>query len=239
MSKLSGSAWLDKILNIADKSSQDTAYRAMALDWLNLIVADIANRQTNFHWKFLEKTATANTVANQHSYDLPSDIDGFKIIAIYDRTNDVTYTYVPYELFVRRVADPSASTGGNVVWWTYFADTIRLFPVPDSVWTFYLDYVKLPSEYTDSSSSQIEIPGKYNKVIMDGVLTYVYKFDPTLGDQVAQTQIYEAGIVRMIQDNEQTIAEATQPISHRVKYAAAGEVDGKNSILFPLDSTSM
>ena len=231
---MTGATLLTNFLIRADKNSNDTGYRALALIWLDDIIKDIQNRQTNFHWRFLEKTATASTVIDQHSYDLPSDIDTNKIIAIYDRTEDITYRFMPYERFVRYVADPSNSTGQSTIW-TFFATTLRLYPVPDSEWTFFLDYIKIMSDGADSSAT-LDIPDKYKNIIIDGMLEKAFQFDPELGNTQIQRAIYEADVARMIMDNIQMPAEVQKSTSHRERYNRKGDLDGANSFLFPLAS---
>lgn len=202
-------------IGMADKNISDTEYRALALQWLNLVGKDIGNRQQNWHWKFLEVTATAPTVANQHSYDLPTDIDTTKILAVYDRNNDITYTYTPYEKFVRLVPDPSNNTGDSHIW-TIFANTLRLWPIPSSVFTLFMDYVRTMTSYADNGVAGI-IPAKYDTVVIDGILSWAYRFDKELGDFASQIELYEAGVRRMIIDNKMNVGSLAKRESHRTK----------------------
>ena len=235
MAKMTGSQYLDilcgssTVEGLMKKSSQDAVYRRTMLGWLNLVLKDISNRQTSWHWKFLEKTATFPTVANQHTYDLPTDIDDQKMIAIYDRTNDTTYDYVPYDKFVSNVPDPSNQTG-QVRWWTVYAKTIRLYPVPSAVVTTYGDYVKVMTYLADDSNT-CDIPEKYEPVIIDGALIYAYRFEPKMGNWGEQHQAFEAGMQRMINENRTTIAEKSVSGSHR----AGLRIDGPHSDIYPLD----
>ena len=219
-------------IGLLDKNVSDSSYRAFMLDCLNLVLKDIQNRQINWHWRFLEKTATAPTVASQIDYDLPTDIDTNKLFALYDRTNDRTYKYIPYEKFVKFVADPSNSTG-QAIWWTLWASMIKLWPIPSSVITFYLDYVALATAWTDAATSN-EVPAKYDNVIIDGALVYAYMFDPELGDKASKTNDYERGVQKMIQDNNLMINDGGETESHRVRRFGAD--NGKHGA-FPLDSS--
>lgn len=214
-------------IGMLEKNVNDTSYRAFMLDCLNLVLKDISNRQQNFHWRWLEKTATAPTVASQHTYDLPADIDTNKMFAIYERTNDISLKFMPYDKFVRLVADPSNSVGQSVLW-TFYANTIRLYPVPSAIITLYLDYIKRITLLTDAAVST-DIPIKYDPVIIDGLMVYAYKFDKDMGDWAKQQMIFEAGVIRMIQDNNMSIADLGQTESHR---------DRANRFnMFPLDSS--
>jgi hypothetical protein len=201
------------VLGLMDKNPDDTIFRATALGWLRLVVKNIQQRQKSWHWRFLEKTATAPTATGQHSYDLPTDIDTNKLFAIYERTNNITLTYKPYDEFVRLVANPSASSGTSLIW-TFFAKTLRLYPVPASIITMYLDYIKLITSPSDDATA-LDIPDKYEPVVIDGMLVYGYKFDPEMGDVLKQQAIFEDSILRMEADNRTMINEYTETGSHR------------------------
>ena len=84
----------------------------------------------------------------------------------------------------------------------------------------------------EDNDDAIDIPPKYDPVLIDGVLTYVYRFDPQLGEVATQVQLYEAGVQRMIIDNNMMPAEIAQPTSHRDRLSAS-DVDGRNSLYFP------
>lgn len=216
---------------ILDKNKGDTKFRATVLDWLNLILKDISNRQQNWHWRWLEETATAPTVEDQIDYDPPTDLDTNKIFKIYDRTQDRTYEFVPFNQFREQYPDPSTDTGNPRIW-TYFDGQIKLFPVPSSVFQIYIEYIQTITNLADNTNST-EVPVKYDQVIIDGVLTYSYRFDRDLGDLGAQVQLYEAGIQRMIKDNLMTIDQKGRTRSHRDRWGQP-LIDGFNSILFPL-----
>jgi len=226
MAKRSGSQLLDLALRLADKSSADSAYRTLALDWFNLVLDDLASRQISYHWRWLEKTATTPTVSGQHAYDLPADCDTNKILNVYDRTNDITLKYVDYNTFVKYVADPSADAGDATLY-TFFAGTLRLYPVPDSAVTIYLDYVARITKLADDAVT-IELPEKYEDVLIQGFLKYAYGFDRELGDYTAQVQIYEKKVDDMIRENGMMPGETVQGESHRTRYLT----DGKK---FPLE----
>ena len=212
---MTGQAFLTLFLKLTDKNSSDTTYKDLALEWFNLVIKDIQNRQDDFHWRFLEKTATAPTAVNQFNYELPSDIDILKIVHVYDKTNDRTYTFVPYERFKASVADETNQTGDQFIF-TLWAEELLLYPVPDAIITIYMDYVRLLTALADDSNST-EIPARYDTVLIDGALVWAYKFDPELGDWKAQQAIYQDGIDRMKTENRVIITENVRPLSHRNK----------------------
>jgi len=223
------------VMGITDKSPEDAVYRATMLGWLNLVSEDIQNRQTDWHWRFLEKTATASTVSDQHSYDLPSDIYEHKIVSLYDRTNDITMTYVPYERFVKRVADPS-NDSGDTVWWTIFATTLRLYPVPSSVYTFYMDYIRRLDDISDTNDT-LAYPDNWKRVLIEGALYWAYRFDPQMGDANAQYSVYSDLVSQRMTDNRQIISEIQQPVSHLTRWNRTMP-DGRDGMEYPLEGDS-
>jgi hypothetical protein len=239
---MTGEGLLDIIIAHCDKNSSDSSYRALALKWLNLIVKDIQSRQDGFHWRFLETTEDFDTVVDQFEYDfgtiLTATIDTTKVVHVYEKTNDVTLKYVPYERFRELVADETEDTGEPSTVFTLFKSRLMLFPVPSAVITHYIDFISIMGDVSDDTT-ELSIPDKYQKVVIDGILTYAYQFDPELGDRTAQEVIYENGMARMIRENRSVIAEDMMPVSHRERHGRKRSIDGRLSLLFPLDNTSM
>ena len=237
---MTGNGIITDILKLTDKNSADTGYRALALVWLDLILKDIQNRQQSFHWRFLEILgATFNTVASTFGYAITTidgsvECDTTKIIHVYDKTNDWTYTFVPYEKFRERVADESVNTGSSYIW-TIFAGQVLLWPVPDAVVATYFDHVRTMPDAADNTTDLL-IPNKFKSVLYDGILKFAWSHDSELGDAGAKTLEYEAGIARMISDNGQIISENTTPVSHRDR-ARIGT--GRHTGLFPLSPTNI
>lgn len=235
---MTGSGVLTDILKLCDKNSQDTGYRSLALVWLDLILKDIQNRQQSFHWRFLEVLGTSfNTAPSTFGY-LITTIDGSvecdttKIIHVYDKTNDWTYTFVPYERFRERVADETVSTGSSYIW-TVYAGQVLLWPVPSAIVATLFDYVRTLPDAADSAV-ELLLPNKYKTMLYDGILKYAYSHDPELGKSGDKTLEYEAGVARMISDNGQIISENCVPVSHRDKRGS-----GRHVGLFPLDNTNI
>jgi len=130
---MTGQGLLDDFLVLQDRKSTDTSYRALALKWLDLILKDIQSRQDGYHWRFLEVQTFFPTALNTFNYALStiaSDIDTTKVIHVYDKLNDITYKYKPYESFKRFVADEAAD-GGDPYVFSIFAGNLILWPTPD------------------------------------------------------------------------------------------------------------
>lgn len=198
-----------------DNLTTDTTYRALVLDWANRVQKDISGKQDSFHWRWLEKTSTFNTVANQLSYDLPSDIDGYKILSLKQTTNDLKLYFIPQEEFDRLYPDPTEHTG-NPVCYTLFANAIRLYPTPSSAIQITIRYVKTITALTDAAVSG-DIPAKWDDVVLEGILAKAYKFDKRLQESIDSFNKYIEGVERMKVDNEMIIDNIDVANSHRVK----------------------
>ena len=131
---MTGQLILDFILSQCDKNPDDTVYRALALKWLNLILKDIDSRQDGFHYRFLEVKGTAfSLTASDFDYDLATiapAIDTTKVIHVYEKRNDITYKFVPYERFRELVANEARDLGTTYIY-SIFAGNLLLYPVPD------------------------------------------------------------------------------------------------------------
>ena len=204
MAKKFGDAFINEILYDVGKIqtvSTDTNFRVLALAWLNRTLSDIQSRQP--HWRFLETSATFPTVASQMSYDLPTDIDGYKIFDLRQKDSDVKLTYIDQRRFDELEPDPTTSTGNPYVY-TIFADSLRLWSVPSSIITMYIRYMKNIDKLTDSGASDTDIPERFEQVVLDGAKIHAYRYEEGWGDVNSQVALYEAGIQKMITDNSHT-----------------------------------
>lgn len=183
----------------------DTVYRATALVWLNLVKNDICSRHP--HWSWLEKTVTFDCTADQLSYDIPSDISksGRKTWSLRQKETPIKLSYVNQRRFDELVANPILTTG-NAYYYTISSGSLRLWPMPNASYTLYLRYLlDEADDFTDASTDHAQIPTQYDKVFLDGMLVFAYQFSPAWGNPALQTQIYEAGIGRMIRDDDITL----------------------------------
>ena len=175
---MTGASILNFILSQTDKNSNDTAYRALALSWLKLVIKDIAGRQDNFHWRFLEvREKLVELTADTFSYDLATiaaDFDTTKALTVYDKINDIPLDFIDYMRFKQLIADETINSG-DATMYTIFANALLLFPVPDfdaitgtadgttanklvdSTATFITDGVKVGMRATDTVSGQTAI----------------------------------------------------------------------------------
>ena len=215
---MNGQDFINQIFEDLDKvdvQSTDTTYRAIVLNWLNRVLKNIATMQDGFHWRFLEKTATFETVEDQHSYDLPSDIDGYKVFDVRQKEDDIKIEYRTQQWFDENFPDPTV-TGGNAYYYTLWASAIKLLPIPSSAFDVYMRYIKTPTALTDDSDSTTDVPSKWDDVIIQGVLAKAYKMERRLQDSLDAKNDFLAGIERMKSDNETIIDYNHVADSHRI-----------------------
>jgi hypothetical protein len=196
-----------------DNLTTDTTFRALALDWLNRTLKNISAMQEGFHWRFLEATATFPTVAAQSSYSLPTDIDGHKVYTVTQTTDDRKLDFVPQDQVDKYLPDPTVSSG-NPKAYTLWDSSIRLMPIPSSIITMTMRYVKTITALTDAAVSS-EIPAKWDDVVLQGMLAKAYKFDKRLDDAVDAQNHFLAGIERMKSDNAMVIDYVNIADSHK------------------------
>jgi len=216
---MTGKDFIDQIMEDVDRfdnKTTDTVYRGIVLNWLNRALKNISTMQDGFHWRFLEKAATFETVADQLTYDLPSDIDGYKVFDLRQQTTDIKLLYKPQEWVDKYYPDPT-NTSGNPLIYTIYANQYKLIPIPSSVITMYERYVKTITALTDSALSTTDIPAKWDDVIIQGALAKAYKFDKRLDDSVEAKNEFLLGIERMKLDNEAMIDHTPIAAGHRME----------------------
>jgi len=214
---MDGKSFIDQTMEDLDRFDNkvtDTTYRAIALNWLNRVLKNIGTMQDGFHWRFLEKTATFPTVTSQLTYDLPSDIDGYKVFDLRQQTTDVKLTFKPQEWIDLYWPDPTV-TSGNPLFYTLFASSMKLIPLPASAITMYIRYIKGITALTDSAASSTDVPAKWDDVIIQGALAKAYKFDKRIEDSIDAQNQFEKGIERMQLDNECIIDNSPIAQGHR------------------------
>jgi hypothetical protein len=215
---MKGNEFIDSVMRRVGRSqvlTTDTTLRAIALEWLNTGVRDISGRHE--HWTWLEKTASFPTVADQLSYDLPADIDlsGRKVFSVKQEDSPAKLVYIDQNTFDALEPEPTSSSG-YPYYYTLWSKAIRLYPMPSSVITMYMRYIKTVTSLTDSATSETDIPSKHDNVVIDGALVYAFMLFPSFGNSQQQRAVYELGIKRMIQDNNIVIGDDGISFSHSI-----------------------
>ncbi len=221
---MNGNTFIDEVMYSVGKIqtvSTDTNFRILATSWLNRVIKDIQTRQPR--WRWLEKTATFPTVVNQMSYDLPSDLQGGgdKIYDIRQKDSPVKLRYIDQGTLDLLEPDPGDSSG-DPFHYTVFSDSLRLWPVPSSVMTMYIRYLKNITALADTATAN-EIPSQYDNVVIDGALVHAYRYEEGWGNPQTQIQLYEAGVARMIRDNAQVVGDDGVTLAHPYKRSTLKE----------------
>ena len=138
------------------------------------------------------------------SYDLPTDLDTKKIFDVRRYESDCKLTYVPQNKLDEWAPDPSVSSG-LPYYYTLWADAIKLWPVPDSGISIYVRYIKNITALADNTTTTVDIPAKYDDVVINGALTKAYLFDNRPNDALVAQGLYNEGLGRMILDNKQIV----------------------------------
>ena len=214
---MTGKDFIDSVMDDVDRfdnKTTDTTYRAIVLGWFNRVLKNVSTMQEGFHWRFLEKTSTFPTVADQLVYDLPTDIDGYKVFDLRQQVTDVKLIYKPQEWIDEYYPEPT-NTSGNPLFYTVYANAYKLIPIPSSVMTIYERYIKTITTLEDTALSTTDIPAKWDDVIISGVLAKAYKFDKRLNESIDAKNDFLLGIERMKLDNECAIDYTPIAEGHR------------------------
>jgi hypothetical protein len=190
----------------------DTTLRTVALSWANRVIKDISGRKT---WTFLEVTSTFPTIASTMTYDLPADCDlsGRKVISLRQKESPQKLFYISQRFLDEVEPEPDTVTG-NPLYYTIFAQQIRLYPVPNDAYTMYMRYIKTITALTDSALSTTEIPAKFDEVVLDGMKVHAFRMFPKWGDSNTAKALFEQGILKMISDDDAEIDASNVSGSH-------------------------
>lgn len=177
----------------------DTNLRTIVLGWANRVIKHISASEG--HWRWLEKTASFDTVASQMTYDLPTDMDlsGHKVYSLRQKDSPVKLIQMNQRRFDELEPNPTAE--GNPYWYVPWGNTIRLYPIPSAVITMYLRYIKTVTALTDSAASTTDIPDKFDEVILSGIKVHAFRMFPEWGNSAEQVALFENGIMQMKRDN--------------------------------------
>lgn len=195
-------------------TDSDANFERMVTEWANEALFDIWNGEGlefNPSWWFLQVSFTFPTVADQMTYDLPSDIDGRKVFSLRQKVDDVKLQFVDQRVLDEFAPDPDdQSGGGNPFQYTIYGRDgttknpyIRLFPIPSSVITMFLRYLRTMDTYDNADgSSTVILPSKYDSTLIKGILSKWYEFDPERGSAQSKLAEFIEGIKKADQDNK-------------------------------------
>jgi hypothetical protein len=198
--------------HIANRTGND-AISSILTELVNQVSYDIAMRYP-FRWRY-SLPVTVNTIANQN-YINPSAYfpNWSEPLEAYELQTPRKLLWI--DSWDQGLYDPDSmlATPTNKRVPTHYNmdfDNNRLwfYPVPDRAYSVKFRYLKGPSEVSNASST-LFIPSRYHYVLADGVESRVWQLDEDLSSAKAANERYEAGIARMI-DQEQQLPD-NQPI---------------------------
>lgn len=126
---------------------------ALTTAQVNYAIADTIKVYERRPFWFNQTTGTFSTVANQENYtsaDLTAIPDIVQIIA-----STLTYNSIKYSLKPLDYLTIDDSQDGSVVtrpeYFAYYAESIRLYPIPDQVYTVTLSYIQRFTALSDDT----------------------------------------------------------------------------------------
>jgi hypothetical protein len=178
---------IKRLTDLTGEANIDT----IITDWVNLTQQDIGIRND---WKYLEVNAYFSTAANRQNYGLTSDY--YKITNV--RTGEYDLIYLSQKEIDE--IDPDASTTGTPQYYTVHANQIWLYPIPTSIDTIHVRYLKKLSDLSGSESSSI--PSQFHYILIYGALEHAYAYKGDETKMAWARDKYERGITAMRQSEE-------------------------------------
>ena len=118
---------------------------------------------------------TFSTVADQEYIDIATEtIDFDEAIILSERTNDSPIEIISFKEYRERYPDPTANKTATPDVAAFFANRLYLGPTPSGVITLYLDYVKLVTKLTASSTLPYE--DKYDELVFAIAIEHLVKW---------------------------------------------------------------
>lgn len=185
----------NKVKRRVDDTDIDTDFLN---DAINEIYFNILNDSRVF-WKFMEGTATFNTVVGQKDYtlsDIATDVD--TIYSMY-------HTDGPVKSLSRRELDQidydAASTGVPYAY-VEWDGTLSLYPTPSDVRQITVRYLKGATELADTTNETPLIPRKFQDILVVGTALNFYEMDEDTTRYDRAIGKYEKMLSDMMSKNE-------------------------------------
>jgi hypothetical protein len=155
---------------MTDHGFSDTT-NARKIELINDAYQDICSREA---WPFLEKQATAATVAgNSTLASQPADfsdalslvIDSTSLVLVPIRLDDMT----------KRFAG-GLTQQGMPAYYYFIGSQIKLYPVPDSIYSITLSYISTPTKLVNTTDIPL-LPDRHARVILLGAVASAYDME--------------------------------------------------------------
>lgn len=164
----------------------------------------------------LEKTATANSVAGQQEYTLPTDLLKFKSMS-YKGTAGVSYqimqgmTLNELNLYIDGW-DANTSSMGIPIIYAIHAGKFLVYPIPQDAITsaFKIYYCRKPADVVNDGDT-LDLPELYHDTIVDLVLQDAYEMDEDWQAAAAKSAQTTQNIDRL-KDSDEWTKRDTYPV---------------------------
>lgn len=197
MSKTTVSTITSDIKALADYDIEDDDLDALILKAINLGIKRMKQWFINESlFDEIGEHDTLTTTANQEYIDIATgtpDLD--QPIILTERTNDKPIDIVSFSDYRRMYPDPSADTAQTPDHAAFFANRLYLGPTPSTTGvTLYLDYIKLITKLTSTSSLPYE--DKYDELVIAIVMEYLVKWLDRTNRQAIVTAREDVAILK-------------------------------------------
>lgn len=190
--------------HVANRTGNDAVSNVLT-EFTNQVIYDISTRYP-FRWR-MSLPVSVNCVANQNyinpSAYFPNFGDPYDAVQL---STPQKLLYMP--IWNVNLLDPDWSQTNPTrkqVPTHYCMDfdnnRLWLYPTPDQNYPLKFRYLKNPSEISNASST-LFVPSKYHFVVVSGVESLVWQMDEDLNSARAASERFEAGISRMIEEEQ-------------------------------------
>ena len=127
--------------------------------WINTAYITLATQnkmwgvRKNFTFPELEDYETDVTVDGSATIDCPSD--ALIVRHVWDSTNDVKLTGIPFATYITYSGRADTSAEGKPTQWVRNGDNIYLYPTPDDEYIIYTYYRKRPAKLVDDDDTTV------------------------------------------------------------------------------------
>lgn len=164
------------------------------LRWVNAAQAEISN--TN---EILKASAVLPLVVDDYTYPLGASMSIESIKSIH--VAGVKMDYLNFNDFERFITDedPNRTSRGKPCYWTEWAGSIILYPMPDSTYSMEVFYNAAPATLA-SVNDTLVLPDKYFQRIVDYVMSQAYELDENFTAASAKLDYLDSKLVSMAND---------------------------------------
>jgi hypothetical protein len=172
--------------------------------WVNAAQAEISNNNN-----ILKASANLVLTVDVYTYPLGVDMNIESIQSIHVAGIKIDYmNFNDFETYITN-EDPNRTQRGKPLYWSEWAGSIFLYPMPDSAYTMQVFYNAAPATLVTATDTLI-LPDKYFQRIIDYVMAQAFELDENFNAATAKMDFLDSKLVSMSND-EVKGAVATYP----------------------------